>query len=37
MQYYYAQAMYILGDKGYEKLFPQSNERDSSAGKSTAT
>jgi hypothetical protein len=28
MQYYYAQAMYILGDKGYEKLFPQSNERD---------
>jgi hypothetical protein len=28
MQYYYAQAMYILGDKGYEKLFPQSSERD---------
>jgi len=28
MQYYYAQAMYILGDSGYEKLFPKSNERD---------
>src|SRR5258708_28189094 len=28
MQYYYAQAMYTLGDKGYEKLFPKSNERD---------
>jgi len=23
-QYYYAQALYILGDKGYEKLFPGS-------------
>src|SRR5207248_1393287 len=28
MQYYYAQAMYILGDSGFEKLFPKSNERD---------
>lgn len=28
MQYYYAQALYILGDKGYEKLFPKSSERE---------
>lgn len=26
--YYYAQAMYILGDKGYAKLFPKSSQDD---------
>jgi hypothetical protein len=26
MHYYYAQAMYILGDDGYQKLFPRSAE-----------
>jgi hypothetical protein len=28
VHYYYAQAMYILGDKGWEKLFPDSKESD---------
>lgn len=28
MHYYYAQALYILGDDGYLKLFPQSKEDD---------
>ena len=27
-QYYYAQALYMLGDDGYTKLFPQSQESD---------
>src|SRR5438552_4909701 len=27
-QYYYAQALYVLGDDGYVKLFPQSRESD---------
>ena len=26
--YYYAQAMYVLGEKGYEKLFPNSKPED---------
>ena len=26
--YYYSQAMYILGEKGYEKLFPNSKPED---------
>src|SRR5260370_6142006 len=26
--YYYAQAMYVLGDEGYAKLFPDSRESD---------
>jgi hypothetical protein len=28
MQYYYAQALYILGDKGYKKLFPDGKDSD---------
>ena len=28
MHYYYAQALYFLGDNGYEKLFPGSPEGD---------
>jgi hypothetical protein len=28
MHYYYAQALYILGDDGYKKLFPDSKEAD---------
>jgi squalene cyclase len=28
MHYYYAQALYILGDKGYGKLFPKADEKD---------
>src|SRR6266849_267336 len=28
MHYYYAQALYILGDEGYKKMFPNSKEED---------
>jgi len=28
MHYYYAQALYVLGDKGYGKLFPKADEKD---------
>lgn len=28
LHYYYAQAMYILGDRGYERLFPNSKPED---------
>ena len=28
MHYYYAQAMYSLGDEGYNKLFPEAKEMD---------